>query len=126
MAFTLPQFNIVIYYWEPGHLPSTDPYDQQTVGQLFLAKEAAMVNDFNASVWNNDEVIVEWRLPQSTEGLFGTPMVGGIISRIGAYGTTWYYKIVAWENKHKEFPNAYLVLFCSQCDDAGVAPDSRR
>lgn len=127
MAFTLPDFNTSVLGWDLGNLPSTQPVaDYLTFGQLYCAKEAATVADFTNTAWTNDEIVFEWRFSSLFITTKPANKVGCVFGYIDFLGLTWYYKILAWERKHIGFPNEYVAVFASQCDDAGVSPDAGR
>jgi hypothetical protein len=125
MAVTAPSFNLTVDYFAPGNLPNGGSPDASHLpAQLYIHSRADIA--MTKSPPGTFIPPVYWRMPYTFMGLIGPPIVDGFIQWTDPDGNVWNYQILWWEWTHANFPNAYIEMFCVQCQDDGTVPDGNR
>lgn len=122
-SYTLPNFNLVMDYWQPGVLPVSGPAFTKITAQLYFHSRADI--DIQANSLQNYMPSIYVRAPSAVLGAMVPPLVGGILG-IGIASTNYYWSIRWWEFTHLLFPNQYITFQVQQVNNAGVRPDPTR
>lgn len=113
-TYNVPNFNLRIRGWNPGHTPAGDPPDHTDVpAQLYVRTQSMIATDPFPPVGFKPSIFLR----------FPTP------SLFVLNGSIWEphnedpgaYNLVVWLQKvHLGFPNEYLLAMVSQCDAMGT------
>lgn len=118
MAYTLPDFNLLFDWWDFTHTPSAVGPDQTDLaGQLYRNSRGADTNTPRAQL----------RVPTSVgTGLANPPTSGGANNPIVEcpQGSGCFYRVERAEYIHRGFPNEYVALDVTPCQDTGARIDS--
>jgi len=114
MAYTVPQFNLLMDVWFSGHVPSVDLPDAENVPvQFYLYSRGTFdvqpceLELYTPPIW--------LRLPTSETANFVSGQVFECPAESGRY-----YRARFKERMHQGFPNEYLIVVVVQCNSAGV------
>jgi len=115
MAYTVPQFNILVDVWDAGHVPDDDAPDFENVtGQLYVYSRVSF--DVQPCDLELYQPALQLRLPLDVLAIWVSSQVYEIPAESGRY-----YRARFKERVHIGFPNEYLVAYVVQCNGAGVA-----
>lgn len=122
-SFVLPNFNLVMDYWQPGMLPVSSPAFTKVAAQLYFHSRAdTNIQPSSVQIYMPSIYV---RTPSAVLGAMVPPLVGGIFG-IGIASTNYYWLIRWWEFTHLLFPNQYITFQVQQVNNAGVRPDPTR
>jgi hypothetical protein len=115
MAFSLPNFNLLVSFWIPGHTPHDDPPDEVDIPcQIYISNKGFL--DIVAGDPDSFRPPIFLRVPFDNE----FTQQGTIAAVQPGLGDC--YKVRWCQNTHKGFPNEYTVLLCEQCSTDGSTP----
>jgi len=114
MAYTLPEFNVLIDVWDSGNLPADDPPDFENVTVQFYvySRVSFDVQPCNLELYQPP---IQIRLPVSTSAIWVSSQIYEVPAESGRY-----YRARFKERVHLGFPNEYLVVYVVQCQDDGL------
>lgn len=123
--FALPNFNVELSFWAPGHTPAADAPDSVFTGQLFLGSRSPVdIKPGDAASFVPPLFI---RMAMVTFAVWGPALVGSIFGYIdSAANPERYYIVRWWEITHAGFDNEYVTLLVEQCTNTGAVPDTTR
>lgn len=125
MAFTPPNFNLLIDYWFPGNNPSIGAADVTAYSAQLYMHSRADIDSLDSNPgkqWPN----IVWRVGKTATVDLTLPLKGGVIGWTDVAGSTWYYLVDFWEWVHAGFGNQYVCVYARQCNNDGTMPDGGR
>jgi len=127
MAFSLPQFNLLLDFWQPGGVPNVDPPDISDLpAQLYYGFRSPNQSLGANPVSTSFNPVSIFRLARSPDVTSLIPIVSGYFKWTDSRFHDWYYQIIWWDWDHAKFSNEYLVMACIQCNKDGTTPCTER
>lgn len=118
MAYTTPNFNLLVDVWDAGNVPADDDPDFENVTmQLYVYSRVSF--DVQPCELELYQPPIQLRMPVSVLAIWTSGQVFECPAESGRY-----YRARFKEKIHQGFPNEYLVAYVVQCDDTG-APIAR-
>jgi len=128
MAVSLPDFNILVDWWQSGGVPAAGP--ATVVGQAaqiyHYSKPSAAYSDV---IITSPDYTLECiiRLPKAFAAAHAVGKIrNSYFGYVDSTATMRYYKCLEWDLIHPGFTNEYVICVCIQCKSAGTWPDSTR
>lgn len=116
MAFTLPDFNQLLYVWRTPRTPEDGPPDEAEIPcQIYLASRLTQdITDGAPEAWKPPIIL---RCP--SESFHPEP---GDLYLLQIHDTDYYYLYRFWEYIHVGFPNEYQFVIVSHCGSDREVP----
>lgn len=113
MAYTVPNFNVLVDVWDAGAVPADDDPDYENVTCQFYVYSRVSF-DVQPCELELYTPAIQVRMPVSTAAIWAS----GQIFECPAESAR-YYRARFKERVHLGFPNEYLVVYVVQCNSEG-------
>jgi len=116
MSYTLPNFNLIMNWWDNPNMPVVDPPDHDDIQCQLYRPPRSETNTALAII----------RVPPEYSVL-GFPPVAGVAANPIVEcpaGSGAYYRVRRGEWQHRGFPNEYIAIEVNPCHANGATIDS--